>query len=99
MAPFLRSPVVAALRPCGAERPKRGGGLFYGEVPAPHDLPYGGRWPEGPERGRPLFRFAAAPSQPLRRQLPPRGSWGRVTMNFLAYISNFLDHVKSDPVL
>ena len=32
MAPFLCSPVVAALRPCGAERQKREAGLFYGEV-------------------------------------------------------------------
>ena len=51
---------------------------FQGRWPVslPHDLPHGGRWPGGPEGGRPLFRFAAAPSQPLRRQLPPRGSWG-----------------------
>ena len=32
MAPFLRSPVVAALRPCAEEGPKRRGGLFYREV-------------------------------------------------------------------
>ena len=32
MAPFLCSPVVAALRRYVTERPKQGGGLFYGEV-------------------------------------------------------------------
>ena len=68
----------------GAKRrwgPYLAGGAFSpGEglaLPFCQCLPHGGRWPGGPERGRPLFRFAAAPSQPLRRQLPPRGRRGR----------------------
>ena len=67
MAPFLCSPVVAALRYCGAEGPKREGGLFYGEVPAPHDFSHGGRWPGGPERS--FYRKATVVATPQ----PPGG--------------------------